>query len=36
LLVVGTRGHGWFAGLIIGSTSAHCVHAAHCSVVVYR
>ena len=36
LLVVGTRGHGAFADLMIGSTSTHCVHAAHCPVVVYR
>ncbi len=36
LLVVGTRGHRGVASMILGSTSKHCVHAAHCPVVVYR
>jgi nucleotide-binding universal stress UspA family protein len=36
VLVVGTRGHGRFANLMLGSTSRQCVQAAHCPVVVYR
>jgi nucleotide-binding universal stress UspA family protein len=36
LLVVGSRGHGAFAGMLIGSVSAHCVTNAHCTVVVVR
>ena len=34
LLVVGSRGHGEFFGMLIGSTSEHCVANAHCTVVV--
>ncbi len=36
LLVVGSRGHGAFSGMLLGSVSAHCVAHAHCSVVVHR
>jgi nucleotide-binding universal stress UspA family protein len=36
LLVVGSRGHRAFAGMLLGSVSLHCVTGAFCPVVVVR
>jgi nucleotide-binding universal stress UspA family protein len=36
LLVVGSRGHGEFAGMLLGSVSEYCVAHADCPVVVIR
>ena len=36
LLVVGSRGHGEFVGMVIGSVSEYCAAHAHCPVLVHR
>jgi nucleotide-binding universal stress UspA family protein len=36
LLVVGSRGHGEFTGMLLGSVGQHCVVQAHCPVLVFR
>lgn len=36
LLVIGSRGHGEFTGMLLGSVSEHCVTHAHCPVLVMR
>lgn len=36
LLVIGSRGHGSFADALLGSTGQHCVHHAHCPVLIMR
>ena len=36
LLVVGSRGHGQFVGMLLGSVSEYCVRNASCPVLVHR
>ncbi len=36
LLVLGSRGHGEFVGMLIGSVSEHCAAKAHCPVVIHH
>jgi nucleotide-binding universal stress UspA family protein len=36
LLVVGSRGHGQFVGMLLGSVSEFCVRNAECPVLVHR
>jgi nucleotide-binding universal stress UspA family protein len=36
LLVVGSRGHGAFVGMVLGSVSQHCAAHAHCPVLIHR
>ncbi len=36
LLVLGSRGHGGFTGMLLGSVSQACVQHAHCPVVIVR
>jgi nucleotide-binding universal stress UspA family protein len=36
ILVLGSKGHGEFVGMLVGSVSEFCVTHAHCPVLVFR
>jgi nucleotide-binding universal stress UspA family protein len=36
LLVLGSRGHGEFVGMLLGSVGEHCATHAHCPVLIHR
>jgi nucleotide-binding universal stress UspA family protein len=36
LLVVGSRGHGEFSGMLLGSVSQHCTHHVSCPITIVR
>lgn len=36
MLVLGSRGHGGFVGMLLGSVSSACAHHAHCPVLIVR
>ena len=36
LLVVGSRGHGEFVGMLLGSCGEYCATNAHCPVLIFR
>ncbi len=36
LLVVGSRGHGEFAGMLLGSVSEYCASRAYCPVLIHH
>ena len=36
MLVVGSRGHGEFTGMLLGSVGEYCATHAHCPVLIYR
>lgn len=36
LLVVGSRGHGEFVGMLLGSCSEYCATNGHCPVLIFR
>jgi nucleotide-binding universal stress UspA family protein len=36
MLVIGSRGHGSFAGALLGSVGQYCMHHVHCPVLIMR